>query len=79
MRPLELTLQAFGPYAKETTLPLRALTEGGLYLICGDTAYEAFCLENGGFGAYLFPDAQPEYALCFINGAATLYTLNFES
>lgn len=37
MRPLEITMQAFGPYAKEVTLPLTEITNGGLYLICGDT------------------------------------------
>lgn len=37
MRPLRLTMQAFGPYSKETDLDLAPLTKGGLYLICGDT------------------------------------------
>lgn len=37
MRPLKLTMSAFGPYAGEETLALERLGEQGLYLITGDT------------------------------------------
>ena len=37
MRPLKLTISAFGPYAGRTEIPLEQLGDRGLYLITGDT------------------------------------------
>lgn len=37
MRPIKLTVSAFGPYAGKTVLDLDKLGESGLYLITGDT------------------------------------------
>ena len=37
MRPLTLTMSAFGPYAGEITVDMAALGRSGLYLITGDT------------------------------------------
>jgi len=37
MRPLELVMSAFGPYASEVTIDMNMLGKSGLYLITGDT------------------------------------------
>ena len=37
MRPLKLTMQAFGPYLQETTVDFERLGREGLYLITGET------------------------------------------
>ena len=37
MKPIQLVLSAFGPYAKRTVIDFSALGEEGLYLIAGDT------------------------------------------
>ena len=37
MRPLNLTMSAFGPYAGQTTVDFSVLGTSGLYLITGDT------------------------------------------
>ena len=37
MRPIRLTISAFGPYAGETTIEFSRLGDRGLYLITGDT------------------------------------------
>ena len=37
MRPVRLTMSAFGPYAGKVELDMDRLGERGLYLIAGDT------------------------------------------
>ena len=37
MRPLKLTMSAFGPYAGEEVIDFEKLGTSGLYLITGDT------------------------------------------
>ena len=37
MRPVKLTISAFGPYAGKTVLDLDKLGTSGLYLVTGDT------------------------------------------
>lgn len=46
-----------------------------IYLLCGDTAYEAFCLEQNGFGLNLAPECVPEYVVCTINGAPAMFNI----
>lgn len=49
MRPLKLTMNAFGPYADETFIDFAALGTAGVYLVCGDTGagktmiFDALC------------------------------------
>ena len=49
MRPLKLTMSAFGPYSAETEIDFRTLGRSGVYLVCGDTGagktmiFDAIC------------------------------------
>lgn len=49
MRPLKLTMSAFGPYAGATEVDFDALGTAGVYLVCGDTGagktmvFDAIC------------------------------------
>ena len=40
MRPLKLTISAFGPYAGCEVIEFGKLGDRGLYLITGDTGYK---------------------------------------
>ena len=49
MRPVKLTMSAFGPYAGVTEIDFDALGTSGVYLVCGDTGagktmiFDALC------------------------------------
>ena len=49
--------------------------ESSIYVVCGNTLYEAFCLADGGFGLSLSPESVPTHAICTVNGAAVMYEL----
>ncbi len=37
MKPMQVTISAFGPYAECVDIPLEQLGEQGIFLITGDT------------------------------------------
>ena len=49
-----------------------------IYVVCGNTAYEAFCLADGGFGAYLDITCVPEYVMCRQGGAPVMYEIQIQ-
>ena len=65
MRPLKLTISAFGSYAGRQTLDLERLGAGGLYLITGDTMLRS---------KYAGPETPTEVELMFAYGDKT-YTV----
>ncbi len=46
-----------------------------IYVVCPDGAYEAFCLEETGFGLSLDIDSQPQYVVCKSDGALVAYEI----
>lgn len=53
------------------TLPTEADADSPVYVICGGVAYEAFCLKDDGFGAYVPTEAQG--VACYVNGQLRLF------
>lgn len=54
------------------TLPVQADADSSVYVVCDGTVYEAFCLADGGFGAYIPGDAQA--VACYVNGQLQVFS-----
>lgn len=49
--------------------------DSAVYVLCGQTAYEAFCMADNGFAVNLPEDCEAEYLVCTVDGAPTAYQL----
>lgn len=54
------------------TLPVQADADSSVYVVCDGTVYEAFCLADGGFGAYVPGEAQA--VACYVNGQLQVFS-----
>lgn len=54
------------------TLPVQADADSSVYVVCDGAVYEAFCLANGGFGAYIPGEAQA--VACYVNGTLQVFS-----
>lgn len=61
-----------GMYQVKGTLPVQADTDSPIYVVCDGVVYEAFCLADGGFGAYVPVEAQA--VACYVNGQLQVFS-----
>ena len=84
MRPVKLTISAFGPYAGEVSVDFERLGSEGLYLICGDTgAGKTTIFDAISFALYGAPSGSDRTARSLRSdfaapGAETFVELEFE-
>lgn len=63
-----------GMFQVKGTLGVEPDSESAIYVICDGAVYEAFCLANNGFGAYVPGEAQA--VACYVNGQLTVFSAN---
>lgn len=61
-----------GMYQVKGTLPVQADADSSVYVVCDGVVYEAFCLVEGGFGAYIPGEAQA--VACYVNGQLQVFS-----
>lgn len=49
--------------------------DSAIYVVSGNTVYEAFCLEDNGFGLSLPEDTPAEAVMCTVNGQQIMYEI----
>ncbi|NLC73489.1 MAG: hypothetical protein GX684_06975 [Ruminococcaceae bacterium] len=56
----------------------KADDDSRVFIICGDSCFEAFLQENGGFAAFVPDNLMPDYVLSSQNGVWQANSLSFD-